>query len=117
MLLPLPPNPPLPPFPDDDEDVLLLLSPEAAAAVPRGPDPAGPVLPAPAADEPPFETVDDAWLCDPFAILAESLQTPTDPVFNDEKSSLSLSLSLSLFLSNRTLVRSISLKETPQTKP
>jgi hypothetical protein len=115
MLLPLPPNPPPPPFPDDDEDVLLLLSPEAAAAVPRGPAPEGPDLPAPAADEPPFETVDDAWLCDPFAILAESLQTPTDPVFNEDKSSVSVSLSL--FLSNRILVRSISLKETPQTKP
>jgi hypothetical protein len=35
---------------------------------------------------------------------------------NDEKSSLCVSLSLA-FLSNRTLVRSISLKETPQTKP
>ncbi len=40
----------------------------------------------------------------------------TDPVLNDEKSSLCVSLSLA-FLSNRTLVRSISLKETPQTKP
>jgi len=60
-MFPLPPNPPpLPPLPE--EDVLLFLKPEDddAAALPRGPSPAGPVLPAPAALEPPLDTVDDA---------------------------------------------------------
>jgi len=70
MLFPLPPNPPPPPpLPDADDDVFLLLKLEAPA-VPRGPTPAGPTLPAPAEPEPPFETVDDAWLCDPFTIAA-----------------------------------------------
>jgi hypothetical protein len=79
MLLPPPPNPPPPPPPLPDEAVLLLLRPEAVA-VPRGPGPAGPVLAAPAALEPPLDAVVDAWLCDPFAIAACSLSLQYVPV-------------------------------------